>query len=113
MQHMVIFRSAEGKPDYHQADELDSAVKFVEHLRNVEQVTDARIFRMEEVAIEVKAYYKVEVAAEAPAPPPLPEAAAAAPVAEMTPAAEIAPALDALLTRPAVTSARFGLFGRS
>jgi hypothetical protein len=60
--HMVIFRSPEGKPGYHQAEGLDEAMRFAEMLRNQEQVTDARIFRMDEVPIEFKAYYRVEVA---------------------------------------------------
>jgi hypothetical protein len=90
MPHMVIFRSAEGKPGYHQADTLDDAVRFVEHLRNQEQVPDARIFRMQEVPIEFKTYVKVEVTA-APAgspsgdgPEPAPVGAGVAPVAAET-----------------------------
>ena len=63
MTHMVIFRSPEGKPGYHQAEGLDEAMRFAEMLRNQEQVTDARIFRMDEVPIEFKTYYRVEVAA--------------------------------------------------
>ena len=63
MTHMVIFRSPEGKPGYHQAEGLDEAMQFAEMLRNQEQVTDARIFRMDEVPIEFKTYYRVEVAA--------------------------------------------------
>jgi hypothetical protein len=62
MPHMVIFRSAEGKPGYHQAETLDDAVRFVERLRNQEGVDDTRVFRMQEVPLEVKTYYKVEVA---------------------------------------------------
>jgi hypothetical protein len=64
--HMVIFRSPDGKPDYHQADSLEEATAFAEKLRNEERVTDARIFRMEEVPIEFKAYYKIEVVAATP-----------------------------------------------
>jgi len=66
--HMVIFRRPEGKPGYHQAESVDDAIRFVEMLRNQEQVTDARIFRMEEVPIEVRTYYKVEVAGSDPQP---------------------------------------------
>jgi hypothetical protein len=62
---MVIFRSPEGKPGYHQAEGLDAAMRFAEMLRNQEQVTDARIFRMDEVPIEFKTYYRVEMAAAA------------------------------------------------
>lgn len=85
MSHMVIFRTAEGKPGYHQSENLDEAVRFVEHLRNSENVPDARIFRMQEVPIEFKTYVKVEVAGvdEAPAAvaPPAPAPAVAPPVA--------------------------------
>jgi hypothetical protein len=63
--HMVIFRSPEGKPGYHQAEGLDAAMRFAEMLRNQEQVTDARIFRMDEVPIEFKTYYRVEMASAA------------------------------------------------
>jgi hypothetical protein len=63
---MVIFRSSDGKPGYHQAETLQEAVAFVERLRNEDSVTDARVFRMDEVAIEFKVYYRVEVAGDAP-----------------------------------------------
>src|SRR2546430_452957 len=82
MTHMVIFRHPEGKPGYHQADNLDEAVRFVERLRNQEHVTDARIFRMEEVPIEFRTYYKVELASAAA---PSPAAAPAAPAAPTEP----------------------------
>jgi hypothetical protein len=75
---MVVFRSSEGKPGYHQAEALEDAVKFVERLRNQENVTEARIFRMQEVPIEFRTYYRVEVGSagdegETPAPDPLAE----------------------------------------
>lgn len=100
MPHMVIFRSAEGKPGYHQAETLDEAVRFVEHLRNQEGVPDARIFRMQEVPIEFKTYVRVEIAdPDAPhapaaaAPVAAPAAAAAAAAAAPAPmAAAVAPA---------------------
>ena len=76
MTHMVIFRHPEGKAGYHQAENVDEAVRFVERLRNQEHVTDARIFRMEEVPIEFRTYYKVELASAAE---PSPAAAPAVP----------------------------------
>src|SRR5437868_15351775 len=88
MTHMVIFRRPEGKSGYHQAENVDEAVRFVERLRNQEQVTDARIFRMEEVPIEFRTYYKVELAPAAPAP------AAPAPAAIPAPAAGAAAATE-------------------
>ncbi len=65
---MVVFRSAEGKPGYHQTEALEDAVRFVERLRNQENITDARIFRMQEVPIEFKTYYRVEVNGAGDAP---------------------------------------------
>jgi hypothetical protein len=65
--HMVTFTSVEGKKGYHQCEELDEALHFVERLRNSEGITDGQVFRMEEVPIEVKQYYRVEVAGVSPA----------------------------------------------
>ena len=67
MPHMVVFRTSEGKQGYHRAETLDDAVRFVEHLRNNEQVADAKVYRMHEVPIEFKVMYKVEVAGAASA----------------------------------------------
>ncbi|HUH07160.1 MAG TPA: hypothetical protein VML96_05055 [Egibacteraceae bacterium] len=63
------FATAEGKEGQHTAVSLDEALSFVERLRNTEEVADARVFRMQEVPIEFRAYYKVELkASEATAP---------------------------------------------
>ena len=62
MPPMVVFRTTEGKPGYHLAETLDDAVRFVEHLRNNEQVAESKVYRMHEVPIEFKVMYKVEVA---------------------------------------------------
>lgn len=81
--HMVIFRSSEGKAGYHQAEGLDEAVRFVERLRNSENVEQARIFKMEEVSFEYRPYFRVAVAGAAPAP----AAASAEPEPEAVPEA--------------------------
>jgi hypothetical protein len=65
---MVMFTSAEGKPSQHPAETLDEAVAFVERLRNSESVTDTRLYKMTEVPLEVKAYYKVEIGAPEASP---------------------------------------------
>jgi hypothetical protein len=125
MPHMVIYRSADGKPGYHQVEALDEAVRFVEHLRNGEGINESRIFAMSEVPIEFKTYYRVEVAVadeaaaaakpaaavEAPAPAAAPApvaaaAAAAAPVVEPTKGGEPA------LAGANANGGRFGLFGK-
>ena len=99
MPHMVVFRSNEGKPGYHQAEALDDAVKFVERLRNQENVTEARIFRMQEVPIEFKTYYRVEVGTGSAEP-----TAEARPPRSPSPTAKVEPA--------AAGSGRFGRFGK-
>lgn len=120
MSHMVIFRSNEGKTGYHQADALDEAVRFVEHLRNQEQVTDARIFRMDEVALEVKTYYKVEVSTGAPAPGSAEPSSHGATPEVGDEVEAVQPLTDPLTGEPlpagagmAAAANRFGLFNRS
>ena len=61
MSHMVIYRGADGKPGYHQTDDIHDAVMYVEGLRNDKEVDHARIFRLEEVTFEYKPYYRVEL----------------------------------------------------
>ncbi|HET7490133.1 MAG TPA: hypothetical protein VFJ85_19575 [Acidimicrobiales bacterium] len=119
MSFMVNFRSAEGKPGYHPTETLDEAVRFVEHLRNQEHVTDARVWRLQEVPLEVKTYYKVvvpAVAGAAPAPPVAHAPEIPVPVADADPA----PKVDAAVGAPGPeavgapgSAARFGRFNRS
>jgi hypothetical protein len=61
LSHMVIYRTADGQPGYHQAEELDEAVRFVERLRNGDGVDGARIFKMDEVSFDFRPYFKVEI----------------------------------------------------
>ena len=139
MSHMVIYRSVEGQPVFHQVESLEDAARHVETLRNAGQGGDARIFSMKEVKIEVKTYYRVEVASDdekpsvapvTPAPAaaaaaaPAPSAPAPAPAASPAPApvaeAPAAQAPAAVKPEPAVAGAgaaaanggRFGLFGK-
>lgn len=103
MPHMVIFRTSEGKPGYHPTESLEDAVRFVEHLRNQEAVHDARVFRMNEVPLEVKTYFRVEVAADdavAPAAPVAPVAHVAS-VPPVVPVAEDVPRAKASTSRRA------------
>src|SRR4051812_7947461 len=67
---MVSYRDSEGKQSYHETEELNDAIAYVEHLRNDEAVDHARIFHMDEVSFEFRPYFRVEVAAAAPPPPP-------------------------------------------
>ena len=67
---MVSYRDSEGNRSYHETDELNAAVAFVEHLRNDEAVSDARIFKMDELSFEFRPYFRVEIAGAMPPPPP-------------------------------------------
>jgi len=68
---MVSYRDSEGNRSYHETDELNAAVAFVEHLRNDEAVSDARIFKMDELSFEFRPYFRVEIAGAMPPPPPV------------------------------------------
>ncbi len=88
MSHMVIYRTADGQPGYHQTDALDDAVSFVERLRNSDGVDHARIFHMEEVTFDFKPYFRVEVGGDRGAPSVPPSLASSpAPAAEPSPLA--------------------------
>ena len=61
MEHLVKFQTAEGREGQHTAGSLDDALRFVERLRNNEGAGDVRVYRLHEVPIEFKAYFKVEL----------------------------------------------------
>ena len=111
---MVIFRRPDGKPGYHQADSVEDAVRFVEMLRNQEKVTDARIFRMEEVPIEVRTYFRVEVAGEQAAQSPQSPQSPQAPEPDAPNTAPDGPTTDVLDPMPVEVGAGKGRrFGRN
>lgn len=96
MEHIVFFTGADGAAQYRRTPSLEEAVRFVEHLRNVEGVEDSRVYAMNEVPLAFKTIYRVEIpgqAADGPAPlppmPPMPELDV--PVAEAPPAPQAAP----------------------
>jgi hypothetical protein len=101
MQHMVISRASDGKPVYEQLGDLDAALQRVERLSNTDQASDARIFEMHEVPIEIKTYYRVEVASRPAAGPVGADEEPAPTTGEMTG------------PTPVSAAGRFGLFGRS
>jgi hypothetical protein len=70
---MVVFKTAEGKTAFHQAESLEEALKFVERVRNHEGVSEAHLYRLTEIPLEIKTYFKVEIASgSSPAPAPGP-----------------------------------------
>ena len=125
MPHMVIFRDAEGRPGYHQAEGLEDAVHFVEHLRNEREVSDTRVFSMQEVPLEFKSYWRVEVGAGASAAAPglsvvaderenrVDEVDEAEVASASTPEPEVAAGEPEPVGAGPSPASRFGLFGRN
>lgn len=72
MSHIVIHDSIDGTNQYRQFDDLGHAVAFVEELRNTEGVEGAKLYALDEVAFEMKPYFKVEVLQAAAEPAPVP-----------------------------------------
>lgn len=86
MEHVVFYPALDGAPAFRRFASLDDAVRFVEHLRNAEGVSEVSVHTLSPVPLAFRAYYKVEVPAE-PAPVvdvPMPSE----PVLEAVPVAE-------------------------
>ena len=104
MEHVVFYPALDGAPAFRRFASLDDAVRFVEHLRNAEGVSEVSVHTLSPVPLSFRAYYKVEVPQDAPAefapvaePAPVAEAPAASePVYDAVPAPVAdAPAADA------------------
>lgn len=95
MEHVVFYPSPDAVPAYHRFSSLDEAVRFVEHLRNVEGVVDVSVHQLTPVPLAFRAYYKVEVpAADVPAEAFVPEQPATDVPATDVPAVEVAAAAE-------------------
>ena len=100
MEHVVFFPAPDSSPAFRRVPSLEEAVRLVEHLRNVEGVASVSVHALTEVPLAFRAYYRVEMPAEAavpqqssePEPVPVPEPvaveAAAPEAAAPEPAAE-------------------------
>ncbi|MEO6205802.1 MAG: hypothetical protein ABIO67_10515 [Mycobacteriales bacterium] len=64
MEHVVFFPSPDGAPAFRRLPSLDEAVRLVEHLRNVEGVSQVSCHTLSEVPLAFRAYYRVEVDGE-------------------------------------------------
>jgi hypothetical protein len=81
MEHVVFFPGPDGAPSFRRLPSLEDAVRMVEHLRNVEGVSEVSVHTLSEVPLAFRPYYRVEVpVGEAPV------ADVAAPVAAAVPA---------------------------
>jgi hypothetical protein len=61
MEHVVFFPTPDGGSAFRRFAGLEDAVRFVEHLRNVEGVSEVSLNALTEVPLAFRAYYRVEV----------------------------------------------------
>src|SRR3954451_18115806 len=66
MEHVVFHPGPDGSPAFRRFGSLEDAVRFVEHLRNIEGVSEVSVHALAPVPLSFRAYYKVEVPAETP-----------------------------------------------
>jgi hypothetical protein len=112
VEHVVFFPAPDGSPAFRRVPNLEEAVRLVEHLRNVEGLSTVSVHSLTEVPLNFRAYYRVELPAEAvvPAQPVEPVAEAAPVQVQPEPVAEVAeaPALalveDAPVEEPVLVS---------
>ena len=64
MDHLVRFTTSEGRDAQHVVPSLEDALRFVERLRNTQEANVVKVFRLQEVPISFKTYYKVELRPE-------------------------------------------------
>ena len=100
MEHVVFHPGPDGSPAFRRFGSLEDAVRFVEHLRNAEGVSEVSVHALAPVPLAFRAYYKVEVPADAPvaAAPGSELPAAEVPAAEVPAQAE--PVLEAVPAAP-------------
>jgi hypothetical protein len=84
MEHVVFFPAHDGSPAFRRVAGLEEAVRLVEHLRNVENVSEVSVHALSEVPLAFKPYYRVEVPADL-AEPVAPALAEQAPVEPVVP----------------------------
>jgi hypothetical protein len=65
MEHVVFHPGPDGSPAFRRFTSLEDAVRFVEHLRNVEGVSEVSVHALQPVPLAFRAYYRVEVPADA------------------------------------------------
>jgi hypothetical protein len=61
VEHVVFFPAPDGSPAFRRLATIDDAARFVEHLRNVENVSEASVHTLTEVPVSFKAWYRVEL----------------------------------------------------
>jgi hypothetical protein len=64
MEHVVFHPGPDGAPAFRRLNSREDAVRFVEHLRNVEGVTEVSVHELVPVPVSFRTYYRVEVPAD-------------------------------------------------
>lgn len=64
MPYMVTFQTGDGKDGFHLCRDKDDALRMAEHYRNTDDVADLNVYRVEEVPLEFRAYFRVEFSEE-------------------------------------------------
>lgn len=67
MEHVVFYPGPDATPAFRRFASLEDAVRFVEHLRNVEGIAEVTVHALSPVPLAFRTYFKVEVPAQAPA----------------------------------------------
>jgi hypothetical protein len=112
VEHVVFFPAPDGSPAFRRVSSLEEAVRLVEHLRNVEGLSTVSVHSLSEVPLNFRAYYRVELPAEAVVPAQPVEAAVEAapvqvqpePVAEQVEAPSLALVEDVPVEEPVLVS---------
>src|SRR3954465_12945977 len=101
MEHVVFHPGPDGSPSFRRFGSLEDAVRFVEHLRNVEGVSEVSVHALAPVQLAFRAYYKVEVPVDqAPVDVPAPSE----PMFDAMPVAAEQPA-EPVMAEPVMTGA--------
>lgn len=61
MSHIVVYQSPDGSSGFEPCTSLEAAVVAAERMKNVDGVDTPRIFKMEEVQLDFRPYFRVEV----------------------------------------------------
>ena len=64
MEHVVFFPAPDGSPAFRRVADRADAVRLVEHLRNVEGLTEVSVHALTEVPLAFRTWYRVEVPAD-------------------------------------------------
>src|SRR5437588_838685 len=98
MEHVVFHPGPDGSPAFRRFGSLEDAVRFVEHLRSVEGVSEVSVHALAPVPLSFRAYYKVEVPADQILPVDVP--APSEPVLEAVPMAAEQPIAEPATAEP-------------